>query len=658
MSLRLMGLMSGLTFPSFYNNLIAYWNLATPFKYLSYQPDALRDLDNGMYLGKGTESNVSGPNGGKAVAFDNTNSLTGGAVDANTSFGNFGNTGTDVPFTIRFWFYPTLSDGNVRIVFSKRLSAASIEYQLYYRNGKLNFSLWQAGGTSVSIGAETTGTFSINTGYWITITYDGSKSSSGVKIYENGVIDSFNPLGTTYTGMSNTGAKLSLGKHGYTYSAKGSFTGKIAEFGVFDKELTSEEVLEDYEHGQFEKYVGETEKPFHFETSITIIDTNGDYILASDGTNLLLSEDGGATYPNTNAWGAQYSSGNPIYNKKIDYGKVFDDGTILLACTNVMYRSTDKLTTISPITVYLSDGVTPLPIHTPSNAVYPGSYYQSISKDSRKNYLSDGETEIEVSSNYANVERGAAPITVIYTIDKGATVKSVYRFGQNPDETDDGTDEGGTGGTAIGDAGNSTICRHSHGTIRRPGTNEWWTVTGDGAVISGNTYNEIHWIRHTYDEDLDTWSHEFIIENAAGNGRFKCVGLAFDDEDNVYWISDANEGTVPTSELGIFKADASDPENTSVRIADPNAIFGGTRTNASDIKIVGDKLVASANVSTLLTKLMISENLGSVMEYRDIYGVIGTASTMGNMTALHPDYITTVVGWLQFEPKKTIWVKK
>lgn len=644
--------------PAFYNNLLAYWGMGTPYTKVSYQPDALRDFENGMYLGADVVSNVSGLNGGKACEFDNTATDSRAYVKANPDLGNFGNAGTDLPFTIRIWVYPTLQDASARFPFSRRI-ATGIEYQAYLSNGVLTFNCWSAGGTSVYIGFNTTGTtFPINTWSCLTITYDGSKTTGGFRCYKDGVGISITPISSgTYLGMNKvTNAIFSIAKHGYAYSSTtNTFKGRIAEVAIFDRVLTADEVLQDYDYGNYEKYSGETLKPFHFETSLIVLATRGDYVLSSDGTNLLFSEDGGKTYPNTNAWGTQDGAGNPdpIYNKKVDFAHIFDDGTIIFSCSSVMYRSTNKLSTISPVTVYEADGVTPYTIHTPADSTLPGNYFQSVSKDSEVQYLEDGTTEILLFSNYTNTVLGASPINVWYTIDKGATIRSLYEFGQNGNYKDDGTANGGTTGTSLGDAGNSTIARHTHGTFRRPGTNEWYTVTGD-ATAGG----EVNWIKHVYDEGTDEFTNSVFLAALSGAQRYKVVGLAFDTNDNVYWVSDANDGAIATSELGIFKASMSDVQGTSERIYDPNSIYGGSRTDATDIKIVGNTIIATANYTNLLNKLMISRDLGDTWEVRELQDVVAFDDSIGQITSFNQDYFTVRCGCWAFKPFKTVWVRK
>lgn len=76
-------------------------------------------------------------------------------------------------------------------------------------------------------------TFTPTTGQWymFTATYDGSKLSSGIKLYVNGaLVSSTNSTTGSYTGMSNTTSKLLIGN---SYLNNEQFKGTIDEVGIW-----------------------------------------------------------------------------------------------------------------------------------------------------------------------------------------------------------------------------------------------------------------------------------------------------------------------------------------------------------------------------------------------------------------------------------------
>jgi len=90
-----------------------------------------------------------------------------------------------------------------------------------------------------------------NNGEWtmITVTYDGSKSDSGIHIYFNGVnVDgSTEYTAGTYEGMNNTPITLEIGR--YRGSTIRYFNGSIDEVKIYNRSLSQEEIQTLYNQG-------------------------------------------------------------------------------------------------------------------------------------------------------------------------------------------------------------------------------------------------------------------------------------------------------------------------------------------------------------------------------------------------------------------------
>src|SRR5690606_31092209 len=117
------------------------------------------------------------------------------------------------------------------------------------------------------------------------------------------------------------------------------------------------------------------------EVDRNVIATRDDWQFSTDGTDLYWSNDRGETWINQYEWGTQFTGGEPVRDKYINMAHIFSDGTLIFACSSLLFRSTDQLQTVDSIEAVDDDGVTPYPIHTPANASYPGAYFQMFMRD-------------------------------------------------------------------------------------------------------------------------------------------------------------------------------------------------------------------------------------------------------------------------------------
>ncbi|MEI6851022.1 MAG: DUF2341 domain-containing protein, partial [Candidatus Saccharibacteria bacterium] len=185
----------------------------------------------------GTASNTNGTgmawSTGKfagAASFDGVDDYVN-IPDSNTL--SFGNGSTDSPFSIESWVWSTgVGQGAIA---SKATAAGIGEYYLLRSGGNIYFRLVDNSNTSW-LGIYTV----LPTDQWVhvAVTYDGSKTTAGMKIYLNGVLQSttVSSLGI-YDGMENTTQPLTIGSRGTSY-----FTGMIDELKVYNRILTSPDV--------------------------------------------------------------------------------------------------------------------------------------------------------------------------------------------------------------------------------------------------------------------------------------------------------------------------------------------------------------------------------------------------------------------------------
>ena len=180
--------------------------------------------------------------------FTNTYSMSFDGVDeymnvADNDNLSFGNGTTDSPFSISAWV--KMNDATRFRIVGKYDS--NLEY-LFSTGGtdKIVFNCYD-NSTGGRIGRQYSTALTSFEGQWIHLvaTYNGSSSSSGLKIYLNGSrVDDTDSNSGTYTAMENTTAPLEIGKNLTTYA-----NGLIDETAIFNSELSASDVTAIYNSG-------------------------------------------------------------------------------------------------------------------------------------------------------------------------------------------------------------------------------------------------------------------------------------------------------------------------------------------------------------------------------------------------------------------------
>jgi hypothetical protein len=258
-------------------------------------------------------------------------------------------------------------------------------------------------------------------------------------------------------------------------------------------------------------------------------------MFAFQGTQILLSEDCGKTWPHR----AEFAEA-----QNLTFSVLLKNGNVLFATRERLYLSTDNLRSHREITVQNADGQ-PYRPHVPVDPANPGWYFHSL--DGEHCFDVDGK-EMLVWGNYCNVLGGAVPVNLYYSVDGGETVKLAYRFGVNPHFQQK---KAPSDAPPLGDPANPVLARHVHNVTYNPTERAFYACTGD---IDRGHGKECHWLRGTYDAASDRWEWKVILSVDA-NSRFKSGGINFIDG-QCYWIADANGPALAKRwDRGIFRCD-------------------------------------------------------------------------------------------------------
>lgn len=120
--------------------------------------------------------------------------------------------GNDVAGSISAWVNLRSTSGTGAILAKENYNGTNrSEYYFVIASGKLRMALTAITGNTGLIREGTT-TLSANTWYHVGAAYDGSETLGGIRLYLNGVEQSYTTiLNNTYTGMGNTTANLYVG---------------------------------------------------------------------------------------------------------------------------------------------------------------------------------------------------------------------------------------------------------------------------------------------------------------------------------------------------------------------------------------------------------------------------------------------------------------
>ena len=171
-------------------------------------------------------------------------------VNDTVDFGNVLDFDGSTPFSISTWVYPRTISASSQVPIAKALNSGVFPgYWIVYSTSGIAFVMRNTSTTN-ELSIRNSFTPTINTWYNILITYDGSKSSAGLKVYVNGSLGTQVVLANTLTGSISTTQSLKIGARQNT-----NYSNSIVDETAFwNRELTSSEVTELYNSGVGKQY--------------------------------------------------------------------------------------------------------------------------------------------------------------------------------------------------------------------------------------------------------------------------------------------------------------------------------------------------------------------------------------------------------------------
>lgn len=152
---------------------------------------------------------------------------------------SFGNAGTDTPYSMMICCRPN-NVTDVQAFYTKE-APDNGEYSTYFYNGAV-YCYFLSGGNYMGRGTASSYASDVNGFHTYAVTYDGSKTNSGIKIYrDSSQVDNSNNSGGSYAGMTSGTSKA--GNYYTNGSGKQAIASlKLSSLLVFSKELSSSEI--------------------------------------------------------------------------------------------------------------------------------------------------------------------------------------------------------------------------------------------------------------------------------------------------------------------------------------------------------------------------------------------------------------------------------
>jgi hypothetical protein len=208
-------------------------------------PDDSTNSYDGTMVNMSSSNFVDGVPGAFSYGFS-TYSLYFNGSNEYISFGDRLDFDHDEPFSLIGWFKVNNDSGAI----VSKLNATPTGYAMWLSGGvgpgTLRFDLWGNATHKIQV---STSTLDWDDGLWhfCAMTYDGSGVASGVSIYIDGVQQSTSTGSNTLSGMTTINND-ELNIAGYN-NGTGLINGYIDGVAIYDKELSSPEILDIYNNG-------------------------------------------------------------------------------------------------------------------------------------------------------------------------------------------------------------------------------------------------------------------------------------------------------------------------------------------------------------------------------------------------------------------------
>ncbi|MCA1918563.1 MAG: LamG domain-containing protein [Flavobacterium piscis] len=207
------------------------------------------------FNGDGTESTGLSPNGistntnyvtgkiGNAINFPSS-SLAYVDIPNNVNFSLTLGNGTDIPFSVAFWFYATSFSSTGNWIINKRGGANDVEWQIHLTPfGAATLTKFSQGSNAMYQSAITpNGIISLNNWYHIVVTDNASKTVPGTKIYINSVSQIINDTSIgQYLGM-NLGTSITrIGTATWDTASSLRHVGYVEELGIWKNRVLNQD---------------------------------------------------------------------------------------------------------------------------------------------------------------------------------------------------------------------------------------------------------------------------------------------------------------------------------------------------------------------------------------------------------------------------------
>lgn len=189
------------------------------------------------YLTSSGSATITGPdnslNGENVRYFD--------GVDDYIDLGNNFNFTRKNSFSVSFWT-KTASSNSQMLIGNNNIDHTQKGWSIFSSSGAIYFQInagTQAGSNELQTYTNT-GLISDNNWHFVTVTYNGTSSVNGVKIYIDGSTDL--RTGYDYNNLRSTNSSINNTLIGKSSTSTYYLNGSIAELQIYDKELTQEEI--------------------------------------------------------------------------------------------------------------------------------------------------------------------------------------------------------------------------------------------------------------------------------------------------------------------------------------------------------------------------------------------------------------------------------
>jgi hypothetical protein len=226
------------------DNIVSYWKL-------DESSGNIADATGGGWTG--TNVNTVTFSSGKINNGANFASASSQQFTVSSSFTDLN---SNTAFSFSYWMKRT--DTSNQFIGTRCNGSAHAQWNIYVNNGgagtpNVAFEISPINNSSNQLACAATFA-NLQDGNWhhVVITYDGSRSTSGVTIYIDGSSRTVTSITNTLSTNAPTGSSMAIGSRTSTFGSY--YDGSLDEFGIWSRALTSGEVTSLYNSGAGVQY--------------------------------------------------------------------------------------------------------------------------------------------------------------------------------------------------------------------------------------------------------------------------------------------------------------------------------------------------------------------------------------------------------------------